>query len=279
MGGVNRRPIRLLALDLDGTLVGPEGMISAKVRTAVREATARGVEVVIATGRMVQSAAHYWGLLGLGTGWLIAYNGGVVAAMPDGVPLMRRLLPDGAARLLIGRALAADILVQVYVGQELWVSREDDRVRDYVDAQGIPEWVKRPADLFAWPEPPIKLLLQAPSAVLDRFREEIAAEAAELGVRVFKSQAEYLEMVPEGVGKGPALSAVAARLNVLADEVMAIGDAENDIDMLQWAGLGVAMGQAREEVRRAARAVTGSIGEDGAATAIEKYILSAAPGV
>jgi hypothetical protein len=92
-------------------------------------------------------------------------------------------------------------------------------------------------------------------------------------MRIFKSQDDYLEVVREGVGKGPALRDVASRLNIPAVQVMAVGDAENDADMLAWAGYGVAMGQAPTAVKQAAKVVTKTIDEDGAAYAIETWAL------
>ncbi|MCL4351036.1 MAG: Cof-type HAD-IIB family hydrolase [Firmicutes bacterium] len=265
--------IKLIALDLDGTIIGNGGQISQRLITAVGRARDRGVRVMLATGRMVQSARPFWLQLSLGEGPLIAYNGGQTVMMPNGSPILSRSLSDEAARFVVTQALAEDLLAQVYVGDELWISREDVRARHYIEANHIPAWVRGDKEIFQWPEPPIKILLQASPETLDAFRPRLEVRAQELGMRIFKSQADYLEIVRQGVGKGPALRDVAGRLNIPAAQVMAVGDAENDADMLTWAGYGVAMGQAPQAVKQAAKLVTKTIDEDGAAFAIETWAL------
>ncbi len=250
-----------------------DGGVSARLRAAVAEALQRGIRVMLATGRMVQSAERIWRDLGLSDGYLITYNGAVIADMPAGTPQSTHALPESAARWLAREALAAGILTQIYVGRELWVSEEDERVRRYIDAHHIPAWVRVDGKLLDWPEPPIKVLLQGDSVVLDQFRSRVQARGHELGVRIFKSQSDYLEMVAEGVGKGPALAQVAQWLGIDRAEIIAVGDAENDIDMIGWAGRGVAMGQAGPNVKRHARWITGPVDQDGAALAIEELAL------
>lgn len=265
--------IAMIALDLDGTSVNTSGAISGRLIAAVERAAAQGIRVMLATGRMVQSARPFWLQLGLGQGPLIAYNGGQTVMMPEGTPLFATSLSDQAAKFVVTEALAYDLLAQVYVGDELWISREDIRARHYIETNHIPGWVRPAQDILEWPEPPIKILLQADPQILNQFRPILESRAQELGMRIFKSQADYLEVVREGVGKGPALKALAQRLNIPQEQVMAIGDAENDADMLAWAGWGVAMGQAPADVKSVARAVTKSVDEDGAALAIEKWAL------
>lgn len=262
----------MIALDLDGTSVRRDGTLSARLGEAVREARRQGIRIILATGRMVQSARPYWEALDLGQAPLIAYNGAVIASMPAGTAIKTRHLPPQASYELARDALSAGFLTQIYVGDELWVSREDDRVRRYVEANHIPAWVRGGDEILAWPSPPIKILLQGEPDDLDRFRREIDAKAKAAGVRVFKSQGDYLEMVTENVGKGPALAEVAEILGVPRHAVMAVGDAENDLDMVNWAGFGVAMGQAPPEVKAGASWVTADLDHDGAALAIEKVL-------
>lgn len=267
--------IKLIVLDLDGTSVQATGEIGLRLQRAVQKAQAQGVQVILATGRMVQSARPYWLELKLNSGPLIAYNGGQAVSMPEETTMFRHGLFSEAATFVIRQALDAQLLTQVYIGDEMWISQEDSRARHYIERNHIPAWVRTGEEILNWPEPPIKILLQAESDTLDAFRPRIEARSIELGFRVFKSQQDYLEIVRQGVGKGPALQEVAGKLGIDAAQVMAIGDAENDADMLRWSGLGIAMGQAPDSVKRSARAVTAPIEEDGAAIAIEKWVLGA----
>lgn len=262
-----------MALDLDGTSVSADGAVSPRLKAAVAACLLRGVRVILATGRMPQSAARYWVELNLPPGPLIAYQGAMVVWQPDGRVEADVVLPDSGARLTVDWALSHDLLTQVYVGSELWVSREDPRVRRYIEVNHIAALVRGAPDLTDWPEPPVKILLQDDGDKLDRLRGELEELVRDEPVRVFKSQVDYLEIVHHRVGKSVGLAAAAQALGVKQSRVVAIGDAENDIDMLQWAGMGIAMGQAPERVKAAARFVTDSIDDDGCAKAIERWVL------
>lgn len=262
-----------MALDLDGTAVRTDGTVSERLKRAIRECHKRNIRVILATGRMPQSALRYWQELDLSRGPLIAYQGALVMWVPDGEIVSRVALPDDAARTAVDWALRHGLLTQVYVGRELWVSREDARARRYIDANHIPALVRSPQEIVDWPEPPIKLLLQDQEAVLDRLRDDLQELMRSYPVRIFKSQADYLEVVSDRVGKSVGLEAAAALLEIPRERVVAIGDAENDLDMLEWAGFGVAMGQAPDAVKTSCDAVTGSVDEDGAALALERWVL------
>ena len=222
---------------------------------------------------MPRSAYRFWDELGLPEGPLVAYQGAMVVAMPEGRALAKITLPDAGAREAVLWAIARGVLTQVYIGEELWVSREDPRVRHYIDDNHIPAWVRSPGEIVDWPEPPVKVLLQGDSWQLDGLRRELEALVASYAIRVFKSQSDYLELVNGQVGKSMGLKKAAQILGVPQSRVFALGDAENDIDMLQWAGWGVAMGQASDAVKAAADAVTNLVDEDGAALALERWVL------
>ncbi len=250
-----------------------DGEVSERLKEAVQECHRRGVTVMLATGRMVQSAIPYWRALGLGAGPLVAYQGAVVAMMPEGRIVQKTTLPQEGALAAVRWAIDRDLLTQVYVGQELWVSREDPRALHYIEVNHIPGWVRGPDEIMDWPEPPIKILVQDDGAVLDAVRGELEQVVAPYPIRVFKSQTDYLEIVHDAVGKAKGVAGAAQLLGVDQKQVLTIGDAENDLDMLEWAGMGVAMGQAPDVVKQAADAVTASVDEDGAALALERFVL------
>lgn len=262
---------RLLAVDLDGTVMAPGDRISPAVRGALRAARAAGVHVMLATGRTGQSAAVYWRELELDPGPTICFNGAGVLELPAGSWWFRRTLPDGPARAVVEAATGRGFLTQVYVGDELWVSREDPRVRRYVESNHIPAWVRPPAELARWPSPPVKILIQGEPAELATLRTALAAWSSV--VRIVSSQRDYLEILPLDAGKGRALAEVARRMGVPQAAVAAVGDGENDADMLRWAGLGIAMGQAHPAARAAADVVAPSVEDDGLAQAIYAYVL------
>ncbi|CAB1129348.1 putative Sugar phosphatase YidA [Candidatus Hydrogenisulfobacillus filiaventi] len=265
--------VELLALDLDGTAAGYDGRVSPRVLAAVHAARRQGVTVVLASGRMLASVRPFWRQFGLGAGYCIAYNGAMVAAMPEARPVLEAHLPSDPARRLAQAAVGAGLVVQAYVGDELWISEDDARAREYIAVNRIPGRLMPPPALWGWPTPPIKLLLQGDDDALAGYRAEAEPVAAAAGLRVVRSHPHYLEILPGGAGKGEALAAVAARLGIPARAVLAIGDAENDLDMIRWAGIGVAMGQALPAVRAAADWVAPPVEADGAAVAIERWAL------
>ncbi len=268
--------IRLLAVDLDGTVMLPGDRITPAVRDALAAARAAGIRVILATGRMVQSAERYAQNLALVPGPVICYNGAGVAELPGRKFWFLDTLPDLPARRVVERALRDDYLLQIYVGEEVWASQEDDRVRRYVESNHVAIWVRTPGELTDWPVPPIKILIQDTPERLARLRTDL--DALDLaGVRLVSSQRDYLEVLPAQAGKGRALARVASCLEIPRQAVAAVGDGENDADMLAWAGLGIAMGQAHPAAKAAADVVAPTVQEDGLAVAIRRYLLPPRP--
>jgi Cof subfamily protein (haloacid dehalogenase superfamily) len=268
--------IRLLAVDLDGTVMLPGDYIRPAVRDALSEARDQGIRVILATGRMVQSAERYVNDLNLGPGPVICYNGAGVAEVPGRRFWFLETLPDGAARAVVDRALVDDYLLQIYVGQEVWASREDARVRRYVESNHVAIWVRGPHDICHWPSPPIKILIQDRPERLAVLRRDLDALGLP-GIRLVASQRDYLEVLPAEAGKGRALAKVAERLGIPRSAVAAAGDGENDADMLAWAGFGIAMGQGHPAAKAAADVVAPPVQEDGLAVAIRRYLLKPRP--
>lgn len=268
-------PVRLIVCDLDGTLVGPDLTLSRRVVKAVAEARARGVVVALATGRMYRSALRFARALDLDAP-LICYQGAYVRELPQagGRPgaLLRELpLSAKAARMAIAWTRERGLDPHLNVADRLVMERGDEGAADYerlsgIDAEFVP-------DLLAAVRGPVtKVLAVGPSGAPERLLPSARADFAG-HAEVTVSHPEYLEFTAPGVTKGRALRWLARRLHVPLGAAMAIGDQHNDLEMLLAAGYGVAMAGAPAEVRAAARFVTVSVAEDGAALAIEALVL------
>jgi hypothetical protein len=269
-------PVRLLALDLDGTIMTDHLPISARTRRAVALARARGVRVVLASGRMYRSALPHVVALEM-DGPLICYQGAYIRERPaaDGAPgaILRHLtLAADVAREAIRWTRERGLDAHVNDDDRLVMEVGDEAAPDYerhdgIDADFVP-------DLLATVDGPVtKVLAVGPTGVPARLL--VSARAAFAGrAEVTVSHPDYLEFTAPGVHKGAALHWLAARLGVPDAATMAIGDQVNDLEMLATAGIGVAMGGAPPEVRAAAAHVTARIEEDGAAQAIERFVLS-----
>ncbi len=267
--------IRLLALDLDGTVLGPALTIRPRVLHAVAEACDTGVIVVVATGRMYQSALPIARSLGLDTP-LICNQGAYVreGSREDAAPgplLYHRPMRASVARDVIVWTRARGLDPHLNTDDRLMMEIGDEGAADYerllwVKAEFVPDHVK------AVRRRPTKVLAVGPPGLAERVLEEAREEFLDRA-QVTVSHPEYLEWTAPGVHKGRALAWLARRLRVPRRQVMAVGDQLNDLEMLAMAGHGVAMGDAPEAVRAAARYVTAPFERDGVAVAIDALVL------
>ena len=263
---------RLIAIDLDDTLLHSGNSVSPRTVSAIKECTRRGITVTIATGRMFRSARAIAASLDLDAP-IIAYNGGLIRSALSGKTLLHQPIEESIALEVLGILREKDWYVQTYIDDILYVKERNEKARDYEMLAGVTAIPLGPA-LYTQSGCPTKMLaIEDPVTILairSLLRERY-------GHRLFTavSKPHYLEMAHAGVDKGRALAFLAETLKVPRDEVMAIGDSENDLAMIRWAGLGVAMGTAQAHIRTAADAVTGGCDDDGVAQAIEKYILDA----
>jgi Cof subfamily protein (haloacid dehalogenase superfamily) len=270
-------PIDLIALDIDGTLVGDDLLIGGRTRDAIRAARRRGVIVSLVTGRMISSALKFARELELDTP-IVGYQGAIIREMP--APASERL-----GRLLLHTPLPADVARDVVrwtrsVGLdphlnhlERFIVRSDDpRADDYSAFMGsdadlsldllasIRHGVSK---VMAAGEPPLA------TQVLAAARERFAGRAD-----VTVSHPRFLEFVAPGVSKGRGVRWLARRHGVRLGAVLAVGDQWNDIEMLTEVGHGAAMPSAPDEVRDAARYVAPPLAEEGVATLIESLVLA-----
>jgi Cof subfamily protein (haloacid dehalogenase superfamily) len=267
--------IRLVAVDLDDTLLDRTRQISPRARHAIRCAVQQGVTVTIATGRMFCSAQPYAAELDLDVP-LITYNGALIKCSKTGKTVLHRPLDSSTAAEVLGLFRQRGWYIQAYVDDVLYVKERDAKARYYEEIASVTA-VPVGERLYSLNGAPTKLLAVAEPEEM----QEIAASVRQsFGDRVYiaASKAKYLEITNPEVNKGWALAFLAERLGISRAEVMAVGDSLNDLDMVSYAGLGVAMGNAHDEVKAAASAVTSANDADGVAEAIEKYVLYTAGG-
>ena len=268
--------IKLIAIDLDDTLLDNARAVSpARAAAAIRAVTAQGVRVTLATGRMHRSALPYAMSLNLDIP-LITYNGALIKYSRSGETLFHRPLDAGLAEKVLKLFQRRGWYIQAYVGDVLYVRDRDAYARRYEEISGMTA-VPLGDKIYTIAGPPTKLLAIAePENIPDLAAELSAAFGEEIYLTV--SKPNYLEMMDPAVNKGAALAFLANHFGLDSSEVMAIGDSLNDLDMIKYAGIGIAMHNARDEVKAAADAVTGANDADGVAEAVEKYVLQAAGG-
>lgn len=264
---------RLVVADLDGTLRSRTLGVTPGVRAAVAEAQARGVRVCVATGRMWPSAAPWVKMLGADAP-AILYNGGQVLDFAADRVLYERRLPRDLARdvlALIRREPAARI--HLYVDDRVYVERLDPLTDAYAADDGVSVDIVPALEALLARDPYKMLLIGSPermAALGDSVR------ASGLAVHAVQSEPHYLEILPLGVSKGAALGPMLEALGVAAEEVIAVGDNWNDLEMIEAAGLGVAMGHAPAGVRARADHVCGTSEQEGFREVVERFVLGRA---
>lgn len=253
---------RLVAVDLDGTLIGPDLKISDVDRRAIARATEAGVEVCIATGRLFSAGAPFARELGL-RGFLIPLNGAAVFDVESGAMVRCVPLDASVAREAVVALRAAGMRVQLYFGDELYLDGMDARSEEYVRLSRVtPVIVPDLVALLAGPPPapgPMKVL-----AIGDE--TAVQAQVRTLGARfgnranVFRSLRRYVEVTDPRADKGAALEWVAAQRRIERAEVGAIGDSDNDAPMLRWAGRSYAVSDGSQLAKDSAEHIVGPCG-------------------
>jgi len=267
--------IDLIAIDMDGTLLDPAHRITPRVKQAISRAREQGVQVVLASGRPISGLAPFLRELEIGndTDYCIACNGAVVQSVGSGQKVVE--FPLSYDDFVFCEQVSRDLGVhfQALDGKRLYTTNCDISPYTVLDSHlsHVPLSYRRtedidPATVFVklmlidTPEILDAAIARLPSALTDRFA-------------VLKSAPFFLEVFDHRAGKGPSLKRLAEHLGIAAENVMAIGDQENDLTMLQYAGTSVAMGNAIDAVKRTALHETTSNADDGVARAIERFVL------
>ncbi len=271
---------RVVALDIDGTLFGAahgsgvvDETIAPDVLAALDAAGAAGAQVVLATGRSTFGITGVLDLLGLprasaDQAFAVASNGSVTFSYaPDRAPSVEILSSvTFDASEVVARLLEHAPHVHVAV-EEIGVGYRVNR--HFPEGEITGEMVLESVDELV-AEPVTRVIIRDPHAS-ERDFVELAEKVGLHGINYYIGWTAWLDLAPDGVSKASGLASVCERLGVPAEDVLAIGDGRNDVEMLEWAGRGVAMGQAPVEVREAADAVTGTVQEDGAAQELDRW--------
>jgi len=277
-------PYRLLALDVDGTLLDPAGELRPRVQEAVLAVQQLEVQVVLCTGRRFRTARPLAQALQL-TGSIVVHNGALIKDLTSAQTLQQHAMPSETyqhALALLRRVSSPMIYVDgFHENVDIFtepVARAHPFQREYLESHLAH---CRIVDDIASPLARGALLM---SIMADYASLQALAPVVEhaLGARarvhclVNKNyQGHILEVLQAGVSKWQALQALAAAQGIAPADIMAVGDDRNDLDMLRHAGLGVAMGNAVPAVQAEADAVTGTNAEDGLVQALERFILRA----
>jgi len=264
--------IELLALDVDGTLIDEGMVIPDRVRRAVTRAQEQGVTVTLATGRMFEATLPFAQDLAIDAP-LVCYQGGLIQAPDADGPLYRATMDSGVVReALWWRDSDPRRHMVLYADDALFV--DDLRYPESFYRDLLGENLHCVDDLSSVlsRHEPVKFLFIADPPQADEI-EDAMRRRFDGRMEVVRSHANFVEGNPLGVSKGEALSRLASHLNVPQGRVMAVGDQGNDVPMIAWAGVGVAMGNASPAAKAVADWIAPPFSEHGAAVAIERFVL------
>jgi len=261
----------MVAIDLDGTLLRSDKSLSETNARAIAEATNRGVHIVLASARPPRSVREIYHRLGLDT-LQINYNGALVHDMPRGRHVRHQPMgADLAGRIIrYARELDPQVAVSLEILDKWYTDRVDDSLPTETSRRFTPDAVG-PIERFL-DAPVTKLMLLAPPDRMNRLREAVHARFGRQ-IEILVSDDYLIQLVDRQVDKAKALEAVADHYGVGREQVMAIGDAPNDLGMIRWAGLGIAMDNGWPELKRVASVIAPSNDEDGVAYVIRRYVL------
>lgn len=264
---------RLIAMDLDGTLNNDQKIITEKTKAALMAAQQRGIRLALASARPSPGLYRERDALRLQEfgGILMSYNGGRIVDAESGAILFETAMDREQAREVLRELEELPVTPILDDGKRFFVTdRNGFKVEYECRNNGMKcTEVGNLANFLNFA--PIKILMSADPAGISAVQARIAAMLPE-GLTVVQTAPFYLEVIPRRINKGQGIRDICRTLEINPGQVIAFGDAENDIPMLREAGVGVAMGNAAENVKAAADLVTLSNNDDGIAAALETLL-------
>lgn len=269
---------KLLVLDLDGTLTNSKKEITRHTKETLIKAQEAGLKVVLASGRPTYGVAPLANELELQKyeGYILAYNGGEIIDWKTRELMYEKQLDSDLLPYLYRCAKENDFAIVTYENEYVLTEKPDD---EYVLKEALLNVMKiKKVDNFleAVKHPITKCLIVGEPSRLALLEKEMYEKLKDR-MGVFRSEPYFLELVPKGIDKAQSLSVLLEEIGMTKNEMIAIGDGFNDLSMIQYAGLGIAMENAQDVVKQAADFITLSNEEDGVAYAVERFYLDNSP--
>ncbi len=260
--------IKMVVADIDGTIYTPENGISAEVKECILNLNKNGIHFAIATGRTYSSAKHVADTIGIKCP-LICYQGGMVNSY-EGEILDVKYLDEEIAREIITDFRKRNIHLNVYVEDKLYVEDDNEYIKDYIGDKGIDYFKVNTFDDLDFKKLNKLLAIKYDEKFIDNLIIELQNKYPE--IYVVKSYIYFCEIANKQATKGNAIKFLANKYGFSEKEVMAIGDQNNDIEMVDTAGIGVAMGNGTEQIKAKADYITESVSNNGFVKAVNKFV-------
>lgn len=261
--------IKLIATDIDGTILKYNYEFNQEVKDCIKKLTQSGVKVVLVTGRMHEATKHIAEELGLDTP-IVSYQGGLVKY--NGETLYERNLDQKSAKEIVTWAKKNKVHLNLYMNDELYVEKDSPTIRRYI-IQGISHFNIKSFDEINLEKINKMLLINYEDEnKVTMWKEYLQAKYKE--VHFIKSTPYYCEICHPEATKACAVNFLKEYWELESEEVMTIGDQNNDIDLLSAGGIKVAMGNATEELKAVADYTTDTVENNGFVKAVEKFVYT-----
>lgn len=258
--------IKLVAVDLDDTLLNADLKISSKNEKAIEYLKRMGVKLILATGRPTPSVKKYWEYLRLDTP-VISYQGAIVHDFIQNKKIFAKEVDDEIAKKVIKRGKDFNVHINIYIDDVWYIEKYNEKAKFYHELTGlVPIEVGKFEDFVS--KPTTKLLYFDDHDYLLKIKEQVEEQFDFLSITFSKPY--FLEFTNKEATKGNALKFLSEYYNLKKDEIMAVGDGANDISMINYAKIGVAMANGHPLIKEAADFITDSNENDGFAKAVEK---------
>ena len=254
--GTERASPALAAVDLDDTLLGPDKRISRANYDAVHRLVEAGITVVLASGRRHENMRRFYRELDLTSGWVVSCNGAMARSEVTGETLWEQRLPQPMVRAILADGEAFGVTQNFYHADgNLYVNASNEWTAMYVSRTNSELTAVSDISTLA-DDPALKIIWITAAENALELGAKMREKHGDTTLHIVITDPEYLEFMAQGVNKATGLGYVAERLGISASECIAFGDGNNDVEMLEWAGLGVAMPHARLAAQKAADAVS-----------------------
>ncbi|TYR80834.1 HAD family phosphatase [Priestia megaterium] len=265
---------KMIVLDLDDTLLRDDHTISPRTKKALMDAQEAGVKVVLASGRPTYGMTRIAQELRLEDygSFILSFNGAKIINCKTKEELFSSTLPPETVHRLDQISRHEEVLIHTYVGDKIVTEVNNEFTDIESELTGLPIEIV-PNFVKAVTEPVVKVLMLAHEEKLVHVEKKLQQQlAGELSV--MRSKPYFLEFTEVGVTKGTSLNFLIQQLGITRDEVIAMGDSYNDLAMIEFAGLGVAMGNAPDDIKEKANYITDTNMNDGVAKVVEEFVLN-----
>ncbi|WP_068472837.1 Cof-type HAD-IIB family hydrolase [Saccharicrinis aurantiacus] len=264
---------KMLVLDLDDTLLRDDYSISERNKQCLMKAQEQGVFVVLASGRPTQAMMQYAEELELAkySSYIISYNGAIITDIKNGQSIFEQTLNKQEIHDLYDYSKNNNLHILTYKNNEILTETESEYIDVEKNLTGMPI-NKVPSFKAEVQEPAVKCILLEDPIKLKNIEPLLKADKTDLSVAI--SKPFFLEVMPKGIDKAASIQRLGERLNIKQEEIIAVGNAGNDLTMVEYAGLGVWVDNVTPELRDKGDAIVSSNNDDGVAEVVEQYILN-----